>query len=119
MGGQNRRCRRCVRARGKAINKYQNSAATGRTKTKTCTNRTFRQVECSTIARDYQRFACICGDGEDDDEEETDSDEENDGFKADAQKLVHSVTTPTRSIGNELHEIFPRRRLGERRRRFR
>ena len=83
----------CPSAEEKANHIAVNSAATGRTKTKTCTNRTFRQVECSMpIARDYQEICVhICGDGEDDDEEETDSDEENDGFKADAQKLVHSV----------------------------
>ena len=73
---------------GKGESYHCDSDETGRTKTKTCTNRTFRQVECSMpIARDYQEICVhICGDGEDDDEEETDSDEENDGFKAGQRK---------------------------------
>ena len=46
-------------------------------KTKACTNRTFRRVECTMpVARDYQEICVqICEDEEDEeDEEESDSD---------------------------------------------
>jgi len=60
-------------------------------KTKACTNRTFRQVECTMpVARDYQEICVQICEEDEEDEEESDTDDEDDGFEANAQKLAHS-----------------------------
>ena len=79
-------------------------------KTKACTNRTFRRVECTMpVARDYQEICVqICEDEEDEeDEEESDSDGDDDGFEADAQKLAHSGNDASTRPGRIARKYFP------------